>query len=157
MCAEKELDMAAFGGRRMASAHPHGRLRWIPLAWTALSVSLLVTGCGNSTPAYCTDADKLKSSLQQMGKVDISKNGLSSLQTAVTSVESNANALVQEARSAFAPQTKALQDSLSGLKSAVESVASQPSVAALQSVKSSLTKVQSSASALESAVSSKCS
>ncbi len=141
----------------MASAHPHGRLRWIPLAWTALSVSLLVTGCGNSTPAYCTDADKLKSSLQQMGKVDISKNGLSSLQTAVTSVESNANALVQEARSAFAPQTKALQDSLSGLKSAVESVASQPSVAALQSVKSSLTKVQSSASALESAVSSKCS
>ena len=147
----------------MATAHPHGRLRWISLASTALYVSLLVTGCGNSTPAtpatpaYCTDASKLKSSLQQLGKVDISKNGLSSLQTAVTSVETNANALFQEAKSAFAPQTKALQDSLSGLKSAVESVASQPSVAGLQSVKSSLTKVQSSAGALESAVSGKCS
>ena len=45
----------------------------------------------------------------------------SSLQTALNTVASNAQTFAAEAKPAFAPQTTALQNSLSGLESAVKS------------------------------------
>ena len=67
-------------------------------------------------PAYCTDAANLKTSVSDLGNVDVAKNGLSSLQTALNSVTSNANMFAADAKSAFAPQTTALQNSLSSLQ-----------------------------------------
>ena len=79
-------------------------------------LSGLAAGCSSSTPAYCTDAANLKTSVSDLGNVDVAKNGLSSLQTALTSVTSDAKKLAADAGSAFAPQTTALQNSLSGLE-----------------------------------------
>jgi len=116
-------------------------------------LSGLAAGCSSSTPAYCTDAANLKTSVSDLGNVDVAKNGLSSLQTALTSVTSNAKTFAADAGSAFAPQTTALQNSLSGLGTAITSAKSQPSVTAASAVASSVTQVKSSASALQSAVS----
>ena len=85
----------------------------------ALVLSGLAAGCSSSTPAYCTDAANLKTSVSDLGNVDVAKNGLSSLQTALTTVTSNAKMFAADAGSAFAPQTTALQNSLSGLQSAI--------------------------------------
>ena len=116
-------------------------------------LSGLAAGCSSSTPAYCTAAASLKTSVSNLGNVDVAKNGLSSLQTALTSVTSDAKTFAADAGSAFAPQTTALQNSLSGLGAAITSAKSQPSVTAATAVASSVTQVKSSASALQSAVS----
>ena len=119
----------------------------------ALVLSGLAAGCSSSKPAYCTDAANLKTSVSNLGNVDVAKNGLSSLQTALTSVTSDAKTFAADAKSAFAPQTTALRNSLSGLESAVRSAKSQPSLTAASAVGSSVTQVKTSASALQSAVS----
>ena len=116
-------------------------------------LSGLAAGCSSSTPAYCTAAASLKTSVSDLGNVDVAKNGLGSLQTALTTVTSNAQTFASDAGSAFAPQTTALQNSLSGLQSAINSAKSQPSVTAASAIASSVTQVKSSASALQSAVS----
>ena len=115
-------------------------------------LSGLAAGC-SSAPAYCTDAADLKTSVSDLGNVDVAKNGLSSLQTALTTVTSDAKMFAADAGSAFAPQTTALQNSLSRLGTAITSAKSQPSVTAASAVASSVTQVKSSASALQSAVS----
>ncbi|MGO9218848.1 MAG: hypothetical protein ACLP5E_13985 [Streptosporangiaceae bacterium] len=91
--------------------------------------------------------------MSNLGNVDVAKNGLSSLQTALNSVTSNAHTFAADAKSAFAPQTTALQNSLSGLETAIKSAKSQPSLTAASAVASSVTQVKNSASALQSAVS----
>ena len=55
-----------------------------------LVLSGLAAGC-SSTPAYCTDATNLKTSVSNLSNVDVAKNGLSSLQTALTSVRTDAS------------------------------------------------------------------
>jgi hypothetical protein len=125
-------------------------------AVSALVLSVLAAGCSSSTPAYCTAAANLKTSVNNLGNVDVAKNGLSSLQTALNTVTSNAQTFAAEAKPAFAPQTTALQNSLSGLESAVKSAKGQPPLSAASAVASSVTQVKSSASALQSAVSGKC-
>ena len=116
-------------------------------------LSGLAAGCSSSTPSYCAAAANLKTSVSNLGDVDVAKNGLGSLQTALNTVTSNAQTFAADAGSAFAPQTTALQKSLSGLESAINSAKSQPSVTAASAVTSSVTQVKSSASALQSAVS----
>ena len=119
----------------------------------ALVLSGLAAGCSSSTPAYCTAAANLKTSVSDLGNVDVAKNGLGALQTALSSVTSDAQTFATDAGSAFAPQTTALQSSLAGLQSAITSAKSQPPLTAATAVASSVTQVKSSANALQSAVS----
>ena len=119
----------------------------------ALVLSGLAAGCSSSPPAYCTAAANLKTSVSNLGNVDVAKNGLGSLQTALNSVTSNAHTFAADAKSAFVPQTTALQNSLSGLETAIKSAKSQPSLTAASAVASSGTQVKNSATALQSAVS----
>jgi len=119
----------------------------------ALVLSGLAAGCSSSPPSYCTAAANLKTSVSNLGNVDVAKNGLGSLQTALNSVTSDAHTFAADAKSAFAPQTTALQNSLSGLETAIKSAKSQPSLTAASAVASSVTQVKNSASALQSAVS----
>ena len=42
----------------------------------ALVLSGLAAGCSSSKPTYCTDAANLKTSVSNLGNVDVAKNGL---------------------------------------------------------------------------------
>ena len=128
----------------------------VPAAVLIPVLSGLAAGC-SSKPAYCTDATNLKTSVSNLGDVNVAKNGLSSLQTALTSVQTNAKAFVADAKSAYPSQTTALQNSLSSLETAIKSVMGQPSLTAAAAVASSVTQVKNAASALQSAASGKCS
>ncbi len=141
----------------MRSAYRPGMRTGLLLPAAALVLSGLAAGCGSSTPAYCTAATNLKTSVSNLGNVNVAKNGLSSLQTALSSVQTNAKTLASEAKSAFAPQITALKTSLSGLDTAIQSAKGQPSLNAASAVVSSVMQVKDSASALQTAVSGKCS
>ena len=128
----------------------------LPAAVLPLVLSGLAAGC-SSTPSYCAAATNLKTSVSNLGDVDVAKNGLSSLQTALNSVSNNASTFASEAKSAFPSQTTALQNSVSGLDSAIKSAKGEPPLTAASAVVSAATQVKDSASSLQSAISSKCS
>lgn len=133
-----------------------GTRRWLLLPAAALVLSGLTAGCSSSKPAYCTDAEQLKTSVQNLGNVNVVQNGLSSLQTALTSVKTSASAFVTDAKSAYPSQTAALKTSLSGLQTAITSAKGQPLATAAAAVVPAVTQVKNSAGALQSAASGKC-
>jgi hypothetical protein len=140
----------------MRPAYRLGTRAGLLLPAAALVLSGLAAGCSSSTPDYCTAAANLKTSVSNLGNVNIAQNGLSALQTALNSVQTNASTFASEAKSTFAPQTTALQNSLSGLNTAIKSAKGQPPATAASAVASSVTQVKTSASTLQSAVSGKC-
>jgi len=121
-----------------------------------LILSGLATGCSSSKPAYCTAGSQLKTSVHNLGNVNVAKNGLDSLQTALSKVQTNARTFANEAKSAFPSQTTALQNSLTSLDTAIKSAQGQPPLTAATAVASVVTQVKTSASNLENAISSKC-
>ena len=142
----------------MRVAYQAGTRRWLllPAAILVLVLSGLAAGCSSSKPAYCTDAANLKTSVSNLGNVDVATNGLGSLQTALSSVQTNATAFATDAKSAFPSQTAALQNSVSSLGAAITSAKGQPPLTAATAVASSVAQVKTSASALQSAVSGTC-
>ncbi len=104
-----------------------GTRGWLLFLAAVLVLSGLAAGCSSSKPAYCTAATNLKTSVSNLSNVDVAKNGLSSLQTALTSVQANANTFASEAKSAYPSQTTALQNSLSSLENAIKSAEGEPS------------------------------
>ena len=111
----------------------------------------------SSKPAYCTDAANLKTSVGNLGNVDVATNGLSSLQTALSSVQTSASALTTDAKSAFPSQTAALNTAVSGLATAITSAKGQSPATAATTVVPAVAQVKNSASALQGAVSGNCS
>jgi len=142
----------------MRVAYQAGTRRWLPLpaAILVLVLSGLAAGCSSSKPAYCTDAANLKTSVSNLGNVDVAKNGLSSLQTALSGVQTNANTFASDAKSAFPSQTTALQNSVSSLGTAITSAKGQPPLTAAAAVAPAVAQVKTSATALQSAVSGTC-
>jgi hypothetical protein len=133
-----------------------GIRRRLLLPAVVLVLSSLAAGCGSSTPAYCTAGSQLKTSVHDLGNVDVTKNGLGSMKTALGKVQASAKTFASEAKSAFAPQATALRNSLSGLQAAIKAAQGQPSLTAVQAIVSSLTQVKTSASSLQHAISGKC-
>ena len=134
-----------------------GTRGWLLFPAAVLVLSGLAAGCSSSKPAYCTAAANLKTSVSNLGNADVAKNGLSSLQTALTSVQANAKTFASDAKSAYPSQTTALQNSLSSLEKAIKSAQGQSRLNAAAAVVPAVTQVKNSASALQSAVSGTCS
>ena len=107
-------------------------------------------------PGLLHAATNLKTSVSNLGNVNVAKNGVSSLQTALSKVQTNATTFASDAKSAFPSQTTALKNSLSGLDTAIKSTKGQPPLTAATTVVPAVTQVKNSASALQSAVSGKC-
>jgi hypothetical protein len=139
-------------------AHRPGPRRWalLPAAVLVLALSGLAAGCGSSKPAYCTDASQLKTSVQDLGNVNINVHDLSSVDTAVSKVQADAEKFAADAKSAYPSQTTALKNSLSSLETAVKSAMAQPSVTTVAAVVSSVSQVKTAADSVQSAVKGTC-
>jgi hypothetical protein len=140
----------------MRSVHRPGLRRWALVPATALVLVTLAAGCSSSKPAYCTDAEQLKTSVQDLGNVNINIHDLSSVNTAVSKVAADAKKFASDAKSAYPSQTTALKTSLSSLQAAVTSAMGQPSVATVAAVVSSVSQVKTAADNLQTAVKGKC-
>ena len=144
----------------MRATYRPGTRTWLLLPAAVLVLSGLATGCSSSSssskPAYCTAASQLKTSVHNLGNVNVAKNGLSSLQTALSKVQTSANTFAADAKSAYPSQTTALKNSLSSLDTAIKSAKGQPPLTAAAAVVPAVTQVKTSASNLQSAVKGKC-
>jgi hypothetical protein len=142
----------------MRPVHRPGLRSWglVPAAALVLALSGLAAGCGSSKPAYCADASQLKTSVQDLGNVNINIHDLSSVNTAVSKVQADAKTFASDAKSAYPSQTTALKNSVSSLQTAVKSAMGQPSVTTVAAVVSSVSQVKTAASNLQNAVKGAC-
>ncbi len=140
----------------MTVTYRPGTRGWLLLAAAVLVLSGLAAGCSSSKPAYCTSASQLKTSVHNLGDVNVAKNGLGSLQTALSKVQTSATTFAADAKSAYPSQTTALKNSLSSLDTAIKSAKGQPPLTAAAAVVPAVTQVKTSASNLQNAVKGKC-
>ena len=140
----------------MRPAHRPGLRRCGLVLAAVVILAPLAAGCSSSKPAYCTAASQLKTSVQDLGNVNINVHDLSSVNTAVSKVQANAKTFATDVKSAYPTQTTALKNSLSSLQTAVKSAMAQPSVTTVAALVSSVTQVKTAASNLQSAASGKC-
>jgi len=83
-------------------------------------------GCGDGKPSYCSKVDQLELAVQDLKEIDLSK-GLSSVTSAVSKVQSTAEAAVAAARKDFPTETGRIDSSVSELKTTVDQLPSSPS------------------------------
>jgi hypothetical protein len=140
----------------MRPAHRPGPHRWALVLAAALVLATVAAGCSSSKPAYCTAASQLKTSVQDLGNININVHDLSSVNTAVSNVQADAKKLASDVKSAYPSQTTALKTSLSGLQAAVKSAMAQPSLTTVAAVVSSVTQVKTAAGNVQTAVKGKC-
>ena len=123
-----------------------------------LAVVAAVAGCGSSSkPTYCTNVDNLKKSIKALPSTNVVQNGVSSLESAVTKVASETQAVVSSAKSEFSSETTALKNSVQTLSATAKQAVNSPSAATLAQIPGQVSAVVTAAKSLESAVSSKCS
>jgi hypothetical protein len=122
----------------------------LPTCAAAIAVVALA-GCGSSTPAYCTARTSMETSVKGLTSADISE-----LKSQLTKIESDANALVQSAKSDFPNETSAISSSVSALKNSVTALPANPSAAQIATVTKDAANVASSVKSFTDATSSQC-
>src|SRR5208283_5048368 len=136
---------------------PRRRLVRVPLTFATVAAATVVTlaGCSSSKPAYCTDRTNLNNSVKGLTSLTAS-SGVSGLKSQVNTIQSDATALVNSAKSDFPDQTSAITSSVDALKSAVAALSSSPSAAQIATVTSDASSVVSSVKNFTDATSSQC-
>ena len=132
------------------------RFLWIMLALAA--ATLVAAACGgDDKPAYCSNVSDLQQSVDDLKSVHLSESGaLSTLQTDVQKVQSDADAVVSSAKQDFPDQTSALKSSVSSLSTTIEELPSSPTAQQLAALAPEISSVVTAAKDLDSATSSAC-
>jgi hypothetical protein len=117
----------------------------------------VVAGCGGSDkPAYCSNVSDLQSSVDTLKGVQLESGVLSTLQTDLQNVQTNANAVVSSAKADFPNETSALESSVSSLAKTIEKLPSSPTPQQLLAVAPKISSTVTAAQDLQSATSSAC-
>ncbi len=121
------------------------------------ATALVAAGCGSSSkPAYCSNVSNLQKSVDDLKGVQLQSGALSTLQTDLTKVQSNANAVVSSAKQDFPSETSALQSSVSSLSTTIKQLPSSPTARQLVPLAPEISGVVTAAKNLTSATSSAC-
>ena len=135
--------------------HPAARL--IARVLCAALVGLVaLAGCGGSKPAYCSARANLQNSVQQATSLSPS-SGVATLQAQFKKVQTDANAVVSQAKGDFPTETSAIKSSVEALASAVSGLKTNPSASHIATVASAAASVVSSFQNFVDASKSKCS
>ena len=104
-----------------------GRAAMRTVVATVVTGTLIaLAGCGSSSkPAYCSDRTNLENSIKNLPTVT-SSSGVSGLKSQITTIESDANSVVNSAKSDFPSQTSAVKTSVDALQSAVNALPVEP-------------------------------
>jgi hypothetical protein len=147
---------------RMRAGSGRSRIRqgstWVrvPLAVAVAAGVVALAGCSSSKPAYCTDRTNLENSVKGLTSLTAS-SGISGLTSQVKTIQSDATALVNSAKSDFPSQTSAITSSVNALKTSVTGLSSSPSATQVATVTRDAASVVSSVKTFTDASSSKCS
>jgi hypothetical protein len=158
--SKEDVPVPAHASNTTRAEWPRGLAARMGVRRTAaalVSVALVAaTGCGGSSkPAYCSDSSNLEESVQAVpGQV---KSGdVSALKTQLTTIETDAQAVADSAKSDFPSETSAITSSVDTLKTAVDGLPSSPSAADLAPLALDAANVVSAVKDFSSATSSKC-
>ena len=106
---------------------PKKRLLVLPAASVvALTVALGSGGC-SSQPAFCSDVDSLRSSVNELVSIQVNSNTINEVQTDFEKVQTDADQAVESAREDFPEESSNLEDQIDSTKQAIEDIPSSPS------------------------------
>jgi|CZKT01.1.fsa_nt_gi hypothetical protein len=128
----------------------------LPCLAGSLAVSVLTAGCGSGKPSYCAAGQQLTTSVQDLGKINVSQNGMGSIETALKNVDANASKFSSQANGTFSAQTTALHNALAGLQTDIRSLSGKSPAAALQALAGQGAKLKTAATNLQAAWTAKC-
>ena len=144
--------------RRLCSAVMKARLRvtlTVPLALAA--AGLIAAGCGSdSKPDYCSDVSDLQQSVDDLKGVQLESGALSTLQTDVQKVQTNADAVVSSAKEDFPTETSALKSSVATLSTTIQQLPPAPTAQQLLAVAPPISSTVTATKNLASATKSAC-
>ena len=127
----------------------------IPVALAALA--LLVVGCGGSSkPDYCSNVSDLEGSIAEIKDIELDSGAVSTLQTNLEKVKTNADAVVSSAKQDFPSETSALKSSVSSLSTTVNQLPPTPTPQQLLALTSGVESTVTAAKELSSATESAC-
>ena len=155
-----------------------GPARW-QLTAVACGIALLTVACssgssttsgGSSSPAatsssvsaassaLCADAAGLRTSLETLTQVQASpgQGAVNEVKTDLANVKTAATKFASDAKGRWQSQTSGLKSALTGLETAVQQLAANPSTAGVSTVVSALGQVTTSAQQLFAAVGKDC-
>jgi hypothetical protein len=113
--------------------------------------------CGGSDePAYCADRAALEQSLNDLGDVDLQRDGVDALTNRLAEVEQDATALARSARDEFGPEAARLRSAIGQLEDAAREVVASPSAQSVSDVAASAGEVSAAFGELSDAVSERC-
>jgi uncharacterized phage infection (PIP) family protein YhgE len=149
--------------------------------WAALAMGVLVTGCGgdsspaptatatattaakatatavsNAKPSYCAGLSDLESSVKALANTNVRKNGTDALKANISQVQTQATAVVSQAKSDFADETSAVKTSLDTLSASVKQLAANPTASQLALLPAQLSSVSTAITNLGNAASTRC-
>lgn len=128
------------------------------LALVSVLLGASLVGCGGKDkPAVCGSVDTLQGSIGDLKDISLTSSGaLSSLQTQLTTVKNDFDALKTDAKSQFATQITAVDTSYTTLKTSAEAASSAPSATTLATAAAALSAFASSVQTLVTDVQATC-
>ena len=132
--------------------------RMLSIMVVLAAAALVAAGCGgDDEPAYCSNVSDLQQSVDDLKNVQLKESGsLSSLQTAIQEVQSDADAVVSSAKEDFPNETSALKSSVASLSTTIEELPSSPTAQQLAALAPEINGVVTAAKDLDSATNSEC-
>ncbi len=101
---------------------------------TLVLVAAMLGGACSSTPQICKDLSQLSSSVQALTDVHIGSGSLSTLQSKLSTVQTDLTAVKQSADQAIGPQVSAMDAAVQTLKQAIQAAVASPSAATISAV-----------------------
>ena len=130
----------------------------LALTLVSLLLGASLVGCGgNDKPAVCGSVDTLTGSIGDLMDISLTSSGaLSSLQTQLTTVRSDFDAVKTDAKSQFATQITEVDTSYSALRTSADTATSTPSGATIAAAAAALSAFASSVQTLITDVQATC-
>ncbi len=129
----------------------------LPVVSLLLGASLVGCGGGNDKPAVCDSVDTLKGSITDLTDIKLTSSGaLSSLQTQLTTIKQDYEAVRTDAKSQFSTQLTAVDTAYSALTTSASTAKSSPSAASLATAAAAVASFVSSLQTLVSDVEQTC-
>jgi hypothetical protein len=133
-------------------------------SWCRLGVALVAivcltaasTACGDDKPAVCGKRDDLRTSVDDLLKVNPVSDGLGEVRTRLADVRDQTTDLAKAAKDQYQPQVSALEASIATLTKQLQSLGTSPSASGLAAIPTDVSNVQRDASALVDAIGSAC-
>jgi hypothetical protein len=133
------------------------RRKLVMTAATFVMLSASLVACGEDTPAVCSSAEQLQSSVDKLKDIDVTEtNGLDEFKSQLETIGGDLDQLTNDARSEFSSQVDAVTTTYVALETSVQAATADPSADTLAAAATALSAFSTDVQALISDVESTC-